>query len=133
VIALEVADLVIIAGRTLGLDTHEVLDLLDPQAAARALDLARADLDPCDEAGSAAALLRALVRERPLRSGNEQVALVAMLQFLALNGCDTELGPPGQVREWWPISRRARSTRQKSRPGSLRDYGCCCASAVRLW
>jgi len=99
VIALEVADLVIIAGRALGLETGEVLDLLDPQAAARALDLTRADLDPCDQAGSAAALLGALVRERPLRSGNEQVALVAMLQFLALNGRDVELGPPGQVRD----------------------------------
>ena len=98
-IALEVADLVIIAGRTLGLDTGEVLDLLDPQAAARAFDQARADLDPCDPEGSAAALLRALVRERPLRSGNEQVALVAMLQFLALNGRQVNLGPPAQVRD----------------------------------
>jgi prophage maintenance system killer protein len=99
VIALEVADLVIIAERTLGLDTGEVLELLDTQAATRAVDLARADLDPCDLAGSAAALLHALVRERPLRSGNEQVALVAMLQFLALNGRDVHLGPPGQVRD----------------------------------
>jgi hypothetical protein len=98
VIALEVADLVIIAGRTLGLDTSEVLDLMDPQAAARALDLTRADLDP-GPAGNAAALLGALVRERPLRRGNEQVALVAMLQFLALNGRDVDLGPPGQVRD----------------------------------
>jgi len=99
VIALEVADLVIIAGRTLGLDTGEVLDLMDPQAAARALDLSRTGLDPCDPAGNAAALLGALVRERPLRRGNEQVALVAMLQFLALNGRDVDLGPPGHVRD----------------------------------
>ena len=98
-IALEVADLVIIAGRTLGLDTGEVLDLMDPQAAARALDLSRTGLDPCDPAGNAAALLGALVRERPLRRGNEQVALVAMLQFLALNGRDVDLGPPGHVRD----------------------------------
>jgi prophage maintenance system killer protein len=99
VIALEVADLVIIAGRTLGLDTGDVLDLLDPQAAARALNLARSEIDACDQAGSAGALLRALVRERPLRIGNEQVALVAMLQFLALNGRDVDLEPPGQVRD----------------------------------
>jgi hypothetical protein len=99
VIALEVADLVIIAGRTLGLDTAAVLDLMDPQSAARALDLTRADLDPCDQARSAAALLCALVRERPLRSGNEQVALVAMLQFLAVNGHDVDLGPPRQIKD----------------------------------
>jgi prophage maintenance system killer protein len=98
-IALEVADLIIIAGRTLGLDTGEVLDLLDSRIATRALDLARPDVDPCDLAGGAAALLAALVRERPLRSGNERVALVAMLQFLALNGRDVDLGPPRQVKD----------------------------------
>jgi prophage maintenance system killer protein len=98
-IALEVADLIIIAGRTLGLDTGEVLDLLDSRMATRALDLARPDVDPCDLAGGAAALLAALVRERPLRSGNERVALVAMLQFLALNGRDVDLGPPRQVKD----------------------------------
>jgi len=35
VIALEVADLVLIASRTLGLDTGQVLDLLDPAASWR--------------------------------------------------------------------------------------------------
>jgi hypothetical protein len=39
----------------------------------------------------------ALVRQRPLRHGNQQVALAAMLQFLALNGQDIDPDPPGPV------------------------------------
>jgi prophage maintenance system killer protein len=92
---LEVADLVVIASRTLGLDTGQVLDLLDPAAAERALAMVRPGSGPGDPAGLAAALLRALVRERPLRRGNQQVALATMLQFLALNGWELEADPPG--------------------------------------
>ena len=54
-----------IASRTLRLDTGEVLDLLDTAAAERALALVRPGGGPGDPAGLAAALLRALVRERP--------------------------------------------------------------------
>jgi len=90
VITLEVADLVVIAGRTLGLDTGQVLDLLDPGAAERALARVRPGEAPGDPAGLAATLLRSLVRERPLRRGNQQVALAAMLQFLALNGWEMD-------------------------------------------
>jgi hypothetical protein len=97
VITLEVADLVVIASRTLGLDTGQVLDLLDPAAAERALALTRPGGGPGDPAGLAAALLHALVRERPLRRGNQQVALAAMLQFLALNGWELDPDPPGPV------------------------------------
>jgi prophage maintenance system killer protein len=97
VITLEVADLVVIASRTLGLDTGQVLDLLDPAAAERALAMVRPGGGPGDPAGLAAALLRALVRERPLRRGNQQVALAAMLQFLALNGWELEADPAGPV------------------------------------
>jgi prophage maintenance system killer protein len=97
VITLEVADLVVIASRTLGLDTGEVLDLLDVAAAERALAMVRPGGGPGDPAGLAAALLRVLVQERPLRRGNQQVALAAMLQFLALNGWDMDPGPPGAV------------------------------------
>jgi len=92
VIALEVADLVVIASRTLGLDTDQVLDLLDPAAAERALAQAGPGREPGDPGRQAAALLYALVRERPLRRGNQQVALVAMLQFLAMNGWDLDSG-----------------------------------------
>jgi len=91
VIALELADLVFIAGRTLGLDTGQVLDLLDVAAAEHALAQARPAGDP---AADAAALLHALVRQRPLRRGNQQVALAAMLQFLALNGQDMDPAVP---------------------------------------
>jgi Clp amino terminal domain, pathogenicity island component len=91
VIALEVADLIVIASRVLGLDTGQVLDLLDPAAAERALAQARPAGDP---AADAAALLDALVRQRPLRRGSQQVALAAMLQFLALNGQDMDPGVP---------------------------------------
>ena len=94
-IALEVADLVVIASRTLGLDTGQVLDLLDPAAAEHALDQARPGSEPGDPATCAAVLLHALVRQRPLRRRNQQVALAAMLQFLALNGQDMDPDPSG--------------------------------------
>ena len=96
-IALEVEDLVLIAGRTLGLATGQVLDLLDVAAAEHALAEARPGSDPGDPATCAAVLLHALVRQRPLRRGNQQVALAAMLQFLALNGQDMDPGAPGPV------------------------------------
>jgi prophage maintenance system killer protein len=98
VIALELADLVVIASRTLELDTDRVLDLLDPTAAEAALTQARSGGDTEDPASQAAALLHALVRRRPLRRGNQQVALAAMLQFLALNGWDVNLDPPEAIR-----------------------------------
>jgi prophage maintenance system killer protein len=98
VIALEVADLVVIASRTLQLDTDRVLDLLDPAAAERALAQARSGGDADDPASRAAALLQALVRQRPLRRGNQPVALMAMLQFLALNGWEVDPDPPEALR-----------------------------------
>jgi len=94
VITLEVADLVVIASRTLGLETGQVLDLLDTAAAGQALIQAQPGSGSGDPATPAAALLHALVRRRPLRRGNQQVALAAMLQFLALNGWEMEPGPP---------------------------------------
>ncbi len=96
-IALEVADLVLIASRTLGLDTGQVLDLLDPAAAEHALAQARPGSEPADPGTCAAVLLHALVRQRPLRRGNHQVALAAMLQFLALNGWDLNPEPAQDV------------------------------------
>jgi hypothetical protein len=96
-ITLGVAELILIASRTLGLDAGEVLDLLDPAAAGQALAQAEPGSDPAGPAACAAALLHALVRERPLRRGNQRVALAAMLQFLALNGWDMNPDPPGPV------------------------------------
>jgi prophage maintenance system killer protein len=97
VIALEVADLVLIASRTLGLDTGQVLDLVDVAAAENALAEAQPDTESVGPAFHAAALLHALVRQRPLRRGNQQVALAALLQFLAINGWDMDPDPPGPV------------------------------------
>ena len=96
-IALEVADLILIASRTLGLDTGQVLDLLDLDAAEHALDQARPGSESASPATCAAVLLHALVRQRPLRRGNQQVALAAMLQFLALNGQDMDPDPAEDV------------------------------------
>ena len=96
-IALEVADLVLIASRTLGLDTGQVLDLVDAAAAENALAAAQPGSESADPALRAAALLHALARQRPLRRGNQQVALAAMLQFLAINGWDMDPDPPGPV------------------------------------
>jgi prophage maintenance system killer protein len=97
VIALEVADLVLIASRTLGLDTGQVLDLVDVAAAENALAAAQPGSESADPALRAAALLHALARQRPLRRGDQQVALAAMLQFLAINGWDMDPDPPGPV------------------------------------
>jgi hypothetical protein len=97
VIALEVADLILIASRTLGLDTGQVLDLLDLDAAEHALDQARPGSESASPATCAAVLLHALVQQRPLRRGNQQVALAAMLQFLTLNGQDMDPDPAEDV------------------------------------
>jgi hypothetical protein len=97
-IALEVADLVVIASRTIQLDTDRVLELLDPTAADLALVEARSGASGDDPASRAAWLLCALVRQQPLRRDNQAVALAAMLQFLALNGWEVDLEPPEAVR-----------------------------------
>jgi len=97
VITLELADLVVIASRTLGLETGQVLELLDTAAAGQALAQAQPGSGSGDPASPAAALLHALVRRRPLRRGNQQVALAVMLQFLALNGWEMDPGPPEPV------------------------------------
>ncbi len=96
-IALEVADLVVIAARTLGLDTAQVLDLLDPAAADWALAQARPGPDCDDLALQAAVVLTELVHGQPLRRGNQRVALAATLQFIALNGQRLEPDPPEPV------------------------------------
>jgi prophage maintenance system killer protein len=100
VIALQVADLVLVASRVLDVDTDAVLDMLDVDAAETALAAAALpeSLSLDDPARPAAALLSALLRHRPLRHGNEQVALVATAQFLALNGFTVDLDSPEQAR-----------------------------------
>jgi Clp amino terminal domain, pathogenicity island component len=104
----DLADLVLMAGVTLGLRTGATLDLLDVAAAEAALAEANSCNDRSDPGGSdpaqggaaecAAALLHALVRHRPFRRGNEQIAVVAAVQFLSLNGWRADLDPPEMAR-----------------------------------
>jgi hypothetical protein len=91
VIRFAVADLVVVAADVLGLDTTTVLDVLDLDAAERAL----ADPEPpgTDLAVRAAVLLHGLLDQRPLPRGNRRVALIATAQFLAVNGRLLDLEP----------------------------------------
>jgi prophage maintenance system killer protein len=103
VIRLDVADLVVIAGQTLGLDMRAALGLLDPGAAETAVAEAgraagTAGCDGDDPAAAAAALLSALIGYHPFRQGNQQVAFVAMVQFLAINGWRADLDPPEAIQ-----------------------------------
>jgi hypothetical protein len=94
VITLQLADLVIIASRVLDLDTTATLDLLDLTGAEAALAATPPEDAHDDPASRAAVLLHALVRHHPFRRANQQIALVATLQFLALNGWQADLDPP---------------------------------------
>ncbi|HEX7993812.1 MAG TPA: Clp protease N-terminal domain-containing protein, partial [Streptosporangiaceae bacterium] len=94
---LGVADLVIVAGRTLRMDTSEVLDLLDPAAADQALAQARSVGTGAEPATCATALLEALLIHQPLPRGGRKVALAAMLQFLALNGWELDPYPASEL------------------------------------
>jgi prophage maintenance system killer protein len=96
---LDVADLVVIAEKTLGLDTQAVLGLLDITAAQAALaEAVSAAGDGGDPAPGAAALLGALIRHHPLARGNAQVAVVAATTILALHGWQATLDPPKEAR-----------------------------------
>jgi prophage maintenance system killer protein len=94
VIPLQVADLVVIASRALQVDTAAALDLVDLEAAQAALATTAPGHAADDPAGQAAVLLHALVRHHPFWRANQQLALLATLQFLALNGWQADLDPP---------------------------------------
>jgi hypothetical protein len=98
VIALDAADLVVIAGRTIGIGTDAALDQMDIAAAQDALAEAR---PPGAEfpgraavATAGAGLVLALLRHRPFPAHAQQVAVAAGLQFLSLNGWRADLNPP---------------------------------------
>jgi ATP-dependent Clp protease ATP-binding subunit ClpC len=93
---LEVPDLVVVATRVLELDPDEVLELIDLDVAARAVRMAHCD-GPPEEA--AARLLRALLHHRPLAERNAEVAVVATLQLLALNGRELVIDRPAALRD----------------------------------
>jgi hypothetical protein len=98
VIALDAADLVVIAGRTIGIGPDAALDQMDIAAAQDALAEA---LPPGAEfpgraavATAGAGLVLALLRHRPFPEQAQQVAVAAGLQFLSLNGWRADLNPP---------------------------------------
>jgi prophage maintenance system killer protein len=108
VTALDTADLVVIAGQTLGIGTDAALarmDIAEAQAALAEAQAALAEARPAgqapgtafsDRAAAAAAgvgLMHALLRHRPFPQQNQQVAVAAGLQFLSLNGWRADLNP----------------------------------------
>jgi hypothetical protein len=96
---LDVADLVVIAGKTLGLGTQAALDRLDLGAVQTAVSEAAPAADSGDPALGAAALLAALVRHRPWGTDTGSVAVAAATTFLALNGWQADLDPPEAALE----------------------------------
>jgi Clp amino terminal domain, pathogenicity island component len=96
---LDVADLVVIAGKTLGLDSQAALDRLDLGAAQTAVSEAAPAADSGDPALAAAALLAALIRHRPWDRDTGPVAVAAATTFLAINGWQADLDPPETARE----------------------------------
>jgi len=98
--AIDLADLVVIAGRVRGTGPGAALDQVDLAAARAALAAAKPpeaeliEADPAQLARGAVLLIRALLRHRPFPDQNERVAVAAALQFLALNGWRADLDPP---------------------------------------
>ena len=98
---LDVADLVVIAARTLGASTESVLAQMDVGAAQDALAEARpvcealgkANRGRAEAAQAGVILVRALLRHRPFPEHGQQVAVAAGLQFLSLNGWRADLNP----------------------------------------
>ena len=96
--SLDLAGLVLVAGRTLGLEEEAVLGLADLEAAAAVLAQARDT--PGGPERQAATLLAGLVGGQVFGPRSGEVALMAALQLLALEGHEAgDLGPPATVRE----------------------------------
>ena len=135
-IAIDVADLVVIAGELYGTGPDAALEQIDLDAARAALTeaalteaalteaaLTEAALTESPPAAAATAapvgtaltkdalaaaatrLIRALLCHHPFPADGQQLAVLAGLQFLALNGWQADLDPPGR----WPASARARA------------------------
>jgi prophage maintenance system killer protein len=94
---LDVADLVVIGGRVLGIGTGAALEQLDPRAAEAALAEAPMPLSlpgSYAAAASCARLINGLLQHPPFQEHRERVAVAAGLQFLAVNGWQADLDPP---------------------------------------
>jgi prophage maintenance system killer protein len=97
VTALDVADLVVIGGRVLGIGTGAALEQVDTQAAETALAEAPVALSLPDSYVAAAAcahLMSGLLQHPPFPEHRERVAVAVGLQYLAVNGWRADLGPP---------------------------------------
>ena len=95
--SLDVADLVVIGGRVLGIETGAALRQVDPQAAETALAEAPVPLSLPDSYAAAAAcarLMSGLLQHPPFPEHRERIAVAAGLQFLAVNGWRADLDPP---------------------------------------
>lgn len=98
---LDVADVVVIAGRVLGIGTDAALGQADLAAARTALAsvpspphaLRRAGRD--DAAVGTIRLIRALLDHPPFPRHREVVAVASGLQYLSVNGWLADLDPPG--------------------------------------
>ena len=100
-IVLDAADLAVIAARTLDISTEAALAVMDVPAARAALAEAQpvtypsAALSDRDAAAAAGVgLVQALLRYRPFPREGRQIAVIAGLQFLSLNGWRADLNPP---------------------------------------
>jgi Clp amino terminal domain, pathogenicity island component len=96
--SLDLADLVVVASRTLGLEPAEVLASSEFDFAGAEQVLAEAGRAKVPQR-SAAVLLHGLVTRRPFGRRSDEVALMAALQLLALNHWTGDLGPPEAVRK----------------------------------
>jgi len=97
VTSLDVADLVVIGGRVLGIGTGAALEQVDTRAAETALAEAMVALSLPDSYVAAVAcahLMSGLLQHPPFPEHREQVAVAVGLQFLAINGWQADLDPP---------------------------------------
>jgi len=108
--ALDVADLVVIAGGVLGVGTDTALAQIDLPAADAALAHAALPAAPPGRVAAAAAftrLVQGLLRHPPFPGHSHQVAAAAGLQFLAVNGWQADLDPRAADRRAEPGQRAA--------------------------
>jgi prophage maintenance system killer protein len=94
---MDIADLVVIGGRVLGIGTGAALEQVDSQAAETALAEAPVLLSLPDSYAAAAAcagLVNGLLQHPPFPEHRERVAVAVGLQFLAVNGWRADLDPP---------------------------------------
>ncbi|HTR90125.1 MAG TPA: hypothetical protein VMI73_00100 [Trebonia sp.] len=101
-IVLDSADLAVIAARTLSISAGDALAVMDIPAARAALAEAQPterqpDMPLSGRYAAAAAgvsVMQALLHHRPFPRQGRQVAVLAGLQFLSLNGWQADLDPP---------------------------------------